>query len=85
MKNPDKTKHAFDAVANAITKSLGRGATRDQLTEVVLMLAHSCLTENQNLDLATASHNVNIFCDKLKVLTAETQKNKVTASCGRLM
>lgn len=85
MKNTDKTKLAFDAAGSAISKTLGRGASRDQLTEVVLMLAHSCLTSNENLDLAAASHNVNVFCDQLKALVIETQQNKVNPSCGRMM
>ena len=85
MENTDKTKQAFDAAGNAIIKTLGRGATRDQLVELVLMLSHSALTENESLDLAAASHNTNVFCDQLKQLVIETQKNKVNSSCGRVM
>lgn len=85
MENIDKSKSAFDQAGSAIVKALGRGASRDQLTEVVLMLAHSCLTENESLDLAAASHNSNVFCDQLKQLVTETQKNKLNSPVGRVM
>jgi hypothetical protein len=85
-KQDQQVKVAYIAGSNAIVKQLGENTNREQMLDVVMLMAHSLLTGCEQLDLNTASHNANVFCGRLKQLITETQQNTATTGyTGRLM
>jgi hypothetical protein len=91
MKNETKQdqqyKSAHISALEAIVKRLGKGADREQVLEVVMVMAHGLLTHEQKLDLNLSTHNAGIFCNRLKQLIETTQKDAPVNNgyAGRLM
>lgn len=85
-KQDQNTKAAYGAGRDAIIKQLGKDASKEQVIDVVMLLAHSLLTHGEKLDLNISTHNAAVFCDRLKQLIETTQKNIHSKSyAGRLM
>jgi hypothetical protein len=85
-KQDQQTKSAYVAGRDAIVKQLGKDAPREQVLDVVMLLAHNLLTHGEQLDLNLSSHNAGVFCDRLKQLIETTQKNIPSKNyAGRLM
>lgn len=85
-KQDQQIKAAYIAGRDAIVKQLSKDAPRDQVLDVVMLMAHNLLTHGEQLDLNLSAHNAAVFYDRLKQLIEATQKDtQASGYAGRLM
>jgi|GEM_PF-1417159 len=85
-KEREQTRAAYIAGRDAIIKQLGKDMSHEDLAGVVLLMAHSVLTVSCQLDVKSSMHNADTFCNRLKILMEESQKNVINGNyVGRLM
>ncbi len=76
---------AYVAGRDAIVKKLGKNASREDVLDVIQLMAHSALTENKTLGLPLANHNITVFCETLRAMVERTQGGNSSSYGGRLM
>jgi hypothetical protein len=86
MNESKRIKKAYAAGSQAIIGILGPEASREELLDVIGLMAHSVLTGNLRLDEGLSIHNAAVFSARLVELVEATQKGiKNDGQCGRLM
>jgi hypothetical protein len=83
-KHTEVTRGAFLAGRDAIVTKLGKNATKEDIADVIQLMAHHVLTENGTLGLPVANHNTTVFCEILRAMVERSQGGN-SSDYGRML